>query len=118
MSRYPEMYSNRGPFADLKIKLLNLNTVHKPIPGFMDETPRAWCSKCKNWLDLGYDMRSDDTLCLIAQTHMELCEGDAAVTLMKIEQLYKELTREDKHDDVSIRECEGRLSHDLQSSND
>lgn len=43
------------------------------------------CPKCKNWFST-----SDKKTAAITSMHMKLCEGDAVVTLMKVEQQYKE----------------------------
>jgi len=69
--------------------LIDLNTMSDPTPHYRDETPRQRCAKCRHLFRLGYGMNDDPVLYRITKKHMELCEGDAAVTLMKIEQAYK-----------------------------
>lgn len=81
------------------LDIIELNTVDNPKPNFRDETPRIRCSKCGNYLLYGYGMvewppdgeqrRRGDRIRAITDYHLQSCGGDAAVTLMKIEQAYK-----------------------------
>jgi hypothetical protein len=73
----------------VKLNIVELNTVDPPTPGFMDETPRVCCSKCGSRLRLGHGMDVDPQVEEISMKHIELCEGDPAVTLLKIDQWWK-----------------------------
>lgn len=77
--------------------IIELNTMSDPIPGFRDETQRMRCSKCGHLFLYSFGdtefspegQRRGNQIRAITDRHMQLCEGDAAVTLMKIEQAYK-----------------------------
>lgn len=83
-----------NPFGDLKITVIELNTEYTRPRGFMDETERVLCLKCRRVFRLGDGMTRSLANEAIWNAHRDLCEGDAAVTLMKIEQAYKEAHRE------------------------
>lgn len=70
----------------VKLHITELNTVDSPIPGFMDETPRIRCPKCGSRLRLGRGMDENPDISEISMKHIELCEGDPAITLLKIDQ--------------------------------
>jgi hypothetical protein len=71
----------------MKTRAFELNPIHKPTPGFMDETRRLWCAKCHNWLNAGWDMCQcyDPAAELIAHKHLELCTGELGTTLIAME---------------------------------
>jgi hypothetical protein len=69
--------------------VVELNTMSDLRPDFRDETPRVFCSKCRHHFLLGHDMRVDPVVSAISYKHLELCEGDPAVTLWKIDQWFK-----------------------------
>ncbi len=71
------------------IEILELNTQADPRPGWRDESPGQRCRACGHVYRLGWGMDEDPKVAAVTRKHMELCEGDAAVTLMKIEQAYK-----------------------------
>lgn len=76
----------------VQLAVTELNTMSDPVPHYRDETPRIRCSKCGHRFLLGVGMfynPLDAAVEAITNKHMELCEGDAAVTLMKVEQAYK-----------------------------
>lgn len=66
-------------------------------PAFRDETDRIFCSKCGHWFLMSAgatevdpeQRRRGDRIRAITRAHIEMCGGDAAVTLAKIEQAYK-----------------------------
>ncbi len=70
-------------------RIVELNTVDPPTPGFMDETVRIGCPKCGSRLRLGHGMDYDPEVAEISEKHIELCEGDPAVTLWRIDQWWK-----------------------------
>lgn len=69
----------------MPMEFLELNTMHNPVRGMMDEDEREWCPKCGNCFSL-----ANRKTAAITSMHMKLCEVDAAVALMKVEQQYKE----------------------------
>jgi hypothetical protein len=73
----------------MNVRIIELNTMDNPSPNFRDETARIRCGKCRNLFRLGPGMFWEPLETAITMKHLELCEGDAAVTLMKIEQAYK-----------------------------
>ena len=77
------------PIQRISIHVTELNTMSNPKQGWRDETPRIRCSKCGNLFLLGQGMNADPEIMAITRKHRELCEGDAAVTLMRVEQAYK-----------------------------
>ncbi len=65
---------------------MQLNTMDNPTRGFRDETERVKCLRCGNWFALGKGVWDTDAdMYEISMKHVELCEGDAAATLQKIE---------------------------------
>lgn len=73
----------------VRFDVTELNTMSDPSPHYRDETPRERCSRCGHLFLLGRGCNDETQVYAITRKHMELCEGDAAVTLMKVEQAYK-----------------------------
>jgi hypothetical protein len=74
----------------VRFEITELNTIADDAPRFIDESPRIYCGRCGHWFYLGHGIFCEDpVMAAITYKHLELCEGDQAVTLMKIEQLYK-----------------------------
>ena len=69
---------------------IELNTKSAPGNFFRDETPRIRCPRCGFWFLLGLGMDVDPVIEAITHKHLEVCEGDPAVALMKVEQAYKD----------------------------
>ena len=69
--------------------ITELNTEYYSRPGWHDETSRISCDKCGHWFKLGPGMFNAPRETSITEKHLDLCEGDAPTTLMKIEQAYK-----------------------------
>jgi len=69
---------------------IELNTMSDPERWFRDETPRLKCPKCGHNFLLGLGMDIDPIISRISDKHVEVCEGDPAVALMKVEQAYKD----------------------------
>jgi hypothetical protein len=74
----------------LPIRVIELNTEMTGIPGWRCETAAVRCSACKKKFRLGWGMAADTEQSAITTAHLKLCEGDSAVTLMKIQDLYKQ----------------------------
>lgn len=72
----------------IQFDVTELNTISNPNPQFRDETQRMLCRKCRNWFLIGRGMFPEERIAAITEKHMELCEGDAAIALMKVEQWY------------------------------
>lgn len=56
-----------------------------------DLSPGTICQKCNRRFRLGWGMERDQEIITLTYKHLELCEGDPAATLRKIEQWWKEL---------------------------
>jgi hypothetical protein len=69
--------------------VVELNTMDNPTRWFRDETQRMRCTRCGNTFRLGYGMDIDREVEAITEKHVELCEGDAAVTLLKLDAAFK-----------------------------
>jgi len=82
---YKWMIEHRPPVL---VPAIELNTMSDPTPHYRDETQRMWCGKCHH--RFLFDDRMQKHSEAITQKHMELCEGDAAVTLVKIDQAFKD----------------------------
>lgn len=72
-----------------KWPLSELDTMDNPSPRFMDETERIFCGKCKNYFALGRGMARDDRIMALTVKHLELCEGNVAMTLAKVTQWWE-----------------------------
>ena len=72
-----------------RVRVVELNTMDNPPPGFMDETPRIKCIRCGNLFRLGIGMDYDPTIAAISEAHVAICDGDPAMTLWRIDQLVK-----------------------------
>ena len=70
-------------------RVIELNTMDNPRWAFSDETPRQRCRKCGNTFRLGYGMDVDREVAAVTEKHMELCEGDAAITLFMVDAAFK-----------------------------
>jgi hypothetical protein len=70
------------------VHIVELNTMEYSR-GWHDETPKVMCPKCRNIFRLGYGMDVDREMEAISNKHLELCEADAAVTLLKIDAEFK-----------------------------
>lgn len=77
------------PSEVIRLDITELNTMSDPKPGWMDETVRIRCPRCGHMFLLGRGMVEDPRIRSVTRQHILLCEGDAAVTLMKVEQAYK-----------------------------
>jgi len=71
------------------VSIVELNTMSNPVPHYRDESPRVRCGKCGNLFLLGRGITEDRETAAVTRKHLELCEGNAAVTLMKVEQAWK-----------------------------
>lgn len=56
-----------------------------------DLSPGTICQKCNRRFRLGWGMERYQEVVTLTYKHLELCEGDPAATLRKIEQWWKEL---------------------------
>lgn len=74
----------------LPIRVIELNTEMPDKPGWRCETEAVRCSRCGKKFRLGWGMAVELQQSTITTAHLKLCEGDSAVTLMKIENLYRE----------------------------
>jgi hypothetical protein len=87
----------------MSIRIVELNTASPKrfscFRGFDDmEREQYQCPKCGYWLfsETNYFGFDDSKFHrrwtkIINETHLELCEGDPVITLMKVEQTWKEL---------------------------
>jgi len=82
----------------MQTRVIEVNTMNNPSPKFRDETERVQCSKCGNYFLAGgmakfngRHFEHDMTVPRVTGLHLELCEGDAAATLVKVDRRVKEL---------------------------
>ena len=66
-----------------KLNIVELNTESKRDPRFrMEFDIRQYCLRCNRLFKMDADSEA------ISKLHFDICQGDAAITLMKIGQLY------------------------------
>ena len=73
-----------------EIQHIELNTVCKPRPGFMDESNFTACERCGNRLRLSYGMGYDPVMAKLTDKHIELCTGEIGSTLRLIQEWFRE----------------------------
>jgi hypothetical protein len=74
----------------VKINHIELNTVSNPTPGFMDESPRIWCQKCRNWLREAEGIGFNPVIQKLTDKHLELCTGHIGHTLLLVQKWYRD----------------------------
>lgn len=72
------------------MKIHNCDTMDDPIPHFRDETERVHCRKCGHYFRLTAGFSADFLAYQLSTKHLELCQGDAAETLKKVQAWWSE----------------------------